>query len=407
MTLYRYKGRGEGGDLQEGTVEANNAGSAAGQLIDSGITPVEVVEAPKQRSGPASIVGRFAFRPKVKLDDLILFCHQMHTLTKAGIPMIRALNGMAETTDNKTLSRALGGLVSDLEGGRSLSEALNRQTRIFPLLLCSMVQVGEESGSLDEAFIQVSRYLEREKETIQSIKQALRYPVFVLIAISVAIIVISLFVIPAFEKVFRGMGADLPWATRAILAVSDFMVNYWPHLAVLLAMVLWGGRYMLGTEAGRFLWDRFKLRIPLVGDIILRSTLARFSRAFSMGYGAGVPMLQCLRVTARAVDNKFVGSKVDEMRDRIQRGDSMTRSAASTGMFTPLVLQMLSVGEETGSVDDMLVDVAEFYEREIEYQLKTLAGSIEPILIIAIGGIVLVLALGVFLPMWDLATAAR
>lgn len=407
MPHFHYKARSAGGESLEGDLEALSAEAVASQLLERGITPVQITAVRVRADLLGALREKLAGGPRVRLDDLILFCRQMYTLTKAGVPIIRALKGLTEQAQRPALARALGAVIEDLEAGRDLSVALGRRPRDFPFLLSSMVRVGENTGRLDETFLHMARDLELERETVNRVKAALRYPAFVMAAIAVAIAVVSLFVIPAFEKVFRGFGAELPWATRVLIAVSGFSVTYWPYILAALVLTVAGIRRYLGTERGRFRWDGLKLRLPLVGSIILRSTLTRFARAFATSYGAGVPLVQALNITARAVDNLFVGSRIDQMRDGIERGDTLTRSAAAVELFPPLVLQMLAVGEETGAVDTMLQDVAEFYEREVDYDLKNLTSTIEPILIVAIGIMVLILALGVFLPMWDLASVAR
>ncbi|PLX83705.1 MAG: MSHA biogenesis protein MshG [Desulfuromonas sp.] len=407
MPYYRYKARDQAGSLNEGQLEASSADALASQLQASQMVPVSIVEIAGKSALPLSQRFRLNRRQKVGLDDLILFCRQMYTLTKAGVPMVRALSGLVETARNESLGTALAKVIDDLEAGMELSGAFAAHPKVFPPLLCRMVQVGEGTGKLDDVFLQLSNYFEREKETINRVKSALRYPTFVIIAILFAILFISLFVIPAFAKVFASAGAELPIATRMILGVSNFMLTYWPLVFGVLLSSFFGLRQAVKTERGGYLWDRYKLKIPLVGDIVLRSTLVRFSRGFIMGYSAGVPLTQALGFTARAVDNAFVGEKIEEIRNGVERGDTLTRSATQTGMFTPLVLQMLAVGEETGAVDKMLEDVAAFYEREVDYDLKSLSSSIEPIMIVIIGGMVLVLALGVFLPMWNLGNITR
>ena len=407
MANFHYKARSAQGKLVEGTVEAPSAEAVASQLLDGAMTPVTIREA--ARGMDLGVLFREKLRRGggVELDDLILFCRQMYTLTKAGVPIIRALKGLVETARKPQMGRTLKAVCDDLEAGRDLSGALARHPKVFPLLLTSMVQVGESTGRLDETFLQVANYLTLEKDTIDRVKQAMRYPTFVVVAISIAIAILSLFVIPTFERVFKGFGAELPLPTKIILGLSRFSVTYWPHILLVLVAIFFGVRQWLKTERGRYLWDRAKLRLPVVGSIILRATLTRFARAFSMGFSAGVPLVQALSFTARAVDNVYVGERLEQMRHSIERGDTLTRSARATEMFTPLVLQMLAVGEETGAVDQMLLEVAEFYEREVDYDLKNITSAIEPILIVFIGGMVLVLALGVFLPMWNLSQVAR
>jgi len=292
-----------------------------------------------------------------------------------------------------------------LESGRDLASSLGRHPEIFPTLFISMVRVGEETGRLDESFMRITSYLVLEKETRQRIKAAIRYPVFVIVAIGIAMAVINIFVIPTFAELFAKSNVPLPWQTRLLMTVSGFFVDWWPILLAGLVGGAIGFRSYINTENGRYWWDKNKLRIPIIGSIIHRATLGRFARAFSMALTSGVPLVQAMTVVARSVDNEYVGEHILNMRNGIERGESLTRTATITNQFTPLVLQMLSVGEETGEVDNLLVEVADFYEREVDYDIKNLSSSIEPVLIVAIGIMVLILALGVFLPMWDLSTA--
>ena len=407
MPYFDYRARSAGGELVEGRMEAPSVDAAANQLLEGGVTPVQIAEGKAEIRWLQQLQERFSGGGSVELDDLILFCRQMHTLVKAGVPIVRALRGLIESAKKPALGRALAEVLEDLESGRELSAGLNRHPKVFPLLFVSTIQIGEGTGRLDEAFLALSRYLMREKETRDQVKAAMRYPTFVVVAISIAIAILSLFVIPTFQKVFKGFHMQLPLPTRIILAISNFSVTYWPYLLVAGILAFFLIRRYLQTEKGRFKWDRAKLRLPIVGSILLRATLSRLARSFSMSFSAGVPLLQALGITARAVDNSYIESKLQQMGNGIERGDTLTNTAAGTEIFTPLVLQMLAVGEETGAIDTMLNDVAEFYEREVDYDLKNLTSAIEPILIVAIGGMVLVLALGVFLPMWNLTQIAH
>ncbi len=407
MPLFSYKVRDVDGNLQEGTVEAFSADALASQFQASNAIPINISEVAETTGMGVSSIFHLKRKKKVTLDDMILFCRQMYTLNSSGVPLVRAIQGLVDTSRNRTLGEALAEVVNDLESGSELSAAFGRHPSVFPPLLCRMVQVGEAAGSLDTVFMQLSVYFENEKDTINRIKSALRYPGFVVVAIIIAIIFISLFVIPAFEKVFASAGAVLPLPTRILMGISAFMQDYWYVLLGVCVLLVALIRHALKTVRGRYLWDKHKLKIPIVGDIILRSTLIRFSRGFNMSYVAGIPLSQALGFTARAVSNSFVGEKIEKIRNGIERGDTLTRSATQTEIFTPLVLQMLAVGEESGSIDTMLEDVAQFYEREVDYDLKNLSSAIEPVLIVIIGAMVLVLALGVFLPMWNLASIAR
>ncbi|MDP3905152.1 MAG: type II secretion system F family protein, partial [Methylococcaceae bacterium] len=328
----------------------------------------------------------------------------MHSLSKAGVPLIRALRSLSESTRNPALANAIKDIAKRLESGSSLSQAMNQHQKVFSPLFINIVHVGETSGGLDQAFLQIANYLEREKETQSRIKAALRYPSMVIIAISIAMIVINIYVIPAFKGVFDKMHAELPWQTRLLMAISEFTVNYWPYLLggllVLSAIVI---KY-INTREGRLQWDWLMLRIPGVGSIVERSTMERFARSFAMSLSAGVPLIQGITIVSAAIGNSYIASKLEQMRIGIEKGDSISRMARSTQLFPPLVVQMLMVGEETGNISDMLLEVADFYETEVDAELKNIASVIEPILIVIIGIMVLILALGIFLPMWDLST---
>lgn len=409
MPSFYYTGRSSQGQPVEGELNGDSAETIASLLSGKGITPLKiniVTEAAVQTDIFKSFNDKFN-KKKPTLDELILFSRQMYTLLRAGVPIIRAMTGLAESIRNIYFQEILFIMIKDLEEGHQLSSTMAKYTDVFSSLMISMVQIGENTGRLDSVFLQLSEYLDREKTTREQVKSALRYPSFVIIAISVAMIIINMFVIPTFAKVFEGLNAELPLPTRVLLGISNFSVEYWWVLTGLAIIAFVSFRYYIRTEKGSFNWDRFITRVPIMGSIILRATLSRFARAFSMTQRAGVPLIQGLVVVSRAVDNNFIEHHIASMRTGIERGDSLTRTAQNTEMFTPLVIQMLSVGEETGAVDEMLDQVADFYDREVDYDLKNLTSAIEPILIIAIGAMVLVLALGVFLPMWDLIGAAK
>jgi len=414
MASFSYQGRARNGDSISGIIDANNIQAAASQLNTDGITPIKIDAAGENTATGQTksfdivnaIKEKFT-RKKPSLDDLILFSRQMYTLMRAGVPIIRAITGLADTSRNIVLAETLRKVIAELESGHNLSAAMSHYPEVFNSLFVSMVGIGENTGNTDEVFLQLSAYMEREKVTRDQVKAAMRYPTFVIVAISVAMVIINMWVIPTFAKVFASLNAELPLPTQFLLGISGFMVSYWWLLLGILFGCVYGFKHYINTDAGRMVWDKRKTRFPLMGSILLRATLSRFSRAFAMTQRAGVPLIQGLMVVARAVDNAFIGHNIQEMRNGIERGDTLTRTANATNMFTPLVLQMLAVGEETGAVDEMLDQVADFYDREVDYDLKNLTSAIEPILIVFIGAMVLVLALGVFLPMWDLIGAAK
>ncbi len=402
MPLFAYKGRNARGSLIQGEIDAGTIDSVASQLFNIGVTPIDIMEQEAASDTDISLAN-YLNRKAPSLDDLILFSRQMYTLMKAGVPMIKSITGLIQSSRNFKIIEALKDIMANLESGRDLSSSLARHPGIFAPLYISMVKVGEETGRLEESFLRISEYLAREKDTRERIKAALRYPTFVIVAIAIAIAIINIFVIPAFSGLFAKAGVELPWQTRLLMTTSDFFVEWWPALLAVIIVSIVGSRLYVKTEVGRYKWDHYKLKIPIIGDIIYRATLARFARSFAMGLKSGVPLIQAMTVVSRSVDNEYISDRILGMRNGVERGESLTRTASLTKMFPPLVLQMLSVGEETGQVDTMMEEVAEYYDREVDYDIKNLSSSIEPVLIVAIGIMVLILALGVFLPMWDLA----
>jgi MSHA biogenesis protein MshG len=405
MTNYAWEGRNSRGELMSGEVEADQPDAVAEQLMKLDITPIRI-ESQRGQTTPSVNLREQLGLDKPQLNDIVLFSRQMHTLTKAGVPLIQGLRNVANSTRNKRLVSAIGDIVEALESGRSLSAGLARNTDVFPAMYVSIIQVGETSGALEEAFAQMATYLELEREFRKKLKQALRYPVMVIVAMAIAMAILMVFVVPVFAGFFERYDAELPLPTQIIMAVSAFSVEYWWMILIGLFVAFMVTRAWVRTERGRYLWDRGKLRLPVIGKILFQGTMARFARSFSMTYKSGVPLIQGLTLVSRAVENSFIGQAVRDMRTGIERGESISRTAQATGLFSPLVLQMISVGEETGDVDGMLIETAEYYEREVEYDLGKLSEYIEPILLVFLAVLVLIMALGVFLPMWDIGRAA-
>ncbi|MEX0958099.1 MAG: type II secretion system F family protein [Burkholderiales bacterium] len=406
MNYFAYKGRTSDGQLVEGVVEAADSAAVATQLFSTGITPVEIDATDRpEENGAESLLARLS-RPKVELADLLLFSRQMHALLKAGVPIMRALAGLQDSTANPTFRKTLQGVRESLDSGRPLSTSLQRQKGVFSPFYVAMVYVGETTGMLEQIFLRLFHHLEFQDFMRTQVRSALRYPSFVMATMVAALVVVNLFVIPAFAQVYAGFDTELPLLTRALIAFSEFMVAGWWLLGLGIIGAWFGFRAWTRTQAGRYTWDRFKLRIPIAGKIVLKATLARFARSFALSMRSGVPVMQGLSLVAQTVDNAYVSGQIDRMREGVERGESILRTAGNTGVFTPVVLQMIMVGEESGALDDMLQEIAEMYQREVEYELKTLGAQVEPVLIVALGVLVLILALGVFLPIWDLGGAA-
>ncbi len=406
MPSYTYRGRDGGGQEVRGKLDAPSRDDAARSLMGMGVTPLEIAEATAAAAG-FEIRLQGLFEEKPKHEDILLFFRQLHSLLKAGVPIMRALTGLQESAINPGMKKVLQDLRESLDSGRELSAAMARHPKVFTAFSINMVRVGEMTGMLEEIFLRLFHHMEFERFMRDQVKSALRYPSFVIAAMAVALVVINIWVIPAFAKVFAGFGSELPLMTRVLIGFSDFMVANWAYLLLALVGAVFGFRSWVGTRRGRYDWDRIKLKIPIAGKIVLKATLARFARSFALASRSGVPVIQALSNVAQTVDNAFVADRIERMRDGVERGESVLRTSIAAGIFTPVVIQMIAVGEEAGSLDDMLQEIADMYQREVEYELKTLSQQIEPILIVFLGIMVLILALGIFLPMWDLGSAVK
>lgn len=398
MPIFEYKGRTDDGMMVSGVQEAADLDALGAALILSKITPIEI----KQKAAGAVAIN--LFEEKVTSLDVMLFSKQMYTLLKAGIPIMRALAGIQSSVGNAKLAQVVGQLRVSLDAGRELSMAMTEHPKVFDNFYISMIRVGEGTGNLDNIFLRLAQHIEFERFMRGQIKSALQYPTFVLTAMAIAIVVINVMVIPQFEKVFASMHADLPFITKLLIAFSSFMRNYWFVLIAMIVGAVWMFKSYVSTAAGRSQWDRYKMRIPIAGKIIFKGTMARFARSFALSTRSGLPILSALRLVSQTVENDYLAAKILSMSAGIERGETILRTATQTGVFNPLVLQMIAVGEESGSLDDLMQEIADMYQADVEYDVKTLGAQIEPVLIIFLGALVLVLALGVFLPIWDMSS---
>ncbi len=407
MPNYAYRGRDAGGNEVSGQQEGASPAGVADWLAGRGITPLSIDPATAAvKAAAGGSVQIQWFKPKVLHMDVMLFTRQIHSLLKAGVPIMRALAGLQESSSNPAMKEVLQQIRESLDSGRELSVSMARHPKVFTPFYLSMVRVGEMTGRLEEIFIRLFEHMEFERFMRGQVKSALRYPSFVVTAMGIALVVVNIFVIPAFAQVFKGFGAQLPLMTRILLGFSGFMVAWWPVMLGGAAAAAFAFTSYTATVAGRYWWDKTKLGFPIAGKIVRKATLARFAGSFALAMKSGVPIIQALTNVALTVDNAYIAKKVEGMREGVERGESILRTAANAAVFTPIVLQMIAVGEESGALDDMMQQVSELYQNEVEYELKTLAEQIEPILIVMLGIMVLILALGIFLPTWDLGRAA-
>ncbi|RZU98607.1 type II secretion system F family protein [Spiribacter vilamensis] len=407
MPRFSYRARTTNGQLIRGEVDADNQRTAAEYVFNLGATPLALEEEAEESFGADMDVGKlFAkyFGRPVPLNELIIFSRHFRSLLHAGVPVTRALRGLGENANHQKLGSALYEIANSLEGGSALANSMDQHRDVFPPLFIHMIRVGEESGQLETALARMAENLEQERVTRDRVKSALRYPTFVLIAIAAAFVVVNIFVIPTFAQLFESMDAELPVTTQLLLGLSNFTRNNGTILLGGTIAVVFGIRTYLRTPAGKFQWDAAKLKLPIVGQVLNRALLARFARTFAMALRAGVPLLTAIDSVADATDNDYVSGGIRSLRTGIERGESLHSVCQKSGLFTPMILQMLAVGEETGQLADLMDQVADFYESEVESDLKRLPSYIEPIMIGFIGLLVAVLAVGIFMPIWQMSS---
>jgi MSHA biogenesis protein MshG len=402
MTVYSYTGRSTRGDLVSGTMEGDTRESVAGRLRTNGVAPIDIAAAVGVNDFSFAALEKRLGLGKPSTADLVLFSRQLYTITKSGLPLLRGLRGLATSTHNTVLREVLEDILLSLQAGRDLAASFGRHPTVFPPLYISIVSVGESTGTLQESFLRLSEYLAQDQDMRERVKGATRYPIIVVLVIAIAVGFITTFVIPRFAPIFRVLGDDIPLPTRIIIGLSEFVQHRWYLLIGIAASAFLLTRRYVGTVSGRYQWDSLKLRLPVFGKLTLEATLARISRSLSISLKAGMPMIQTLNVIAESAGNVYMADRVRRLREQVERGEPLSSAATTVGMFPPLVLQMMAVGEETGELSELLDEVAGFYEREVDYSLKNLSAAIEPILIGIVGGMVLVLALGIFLPLWEM-----
>jgi len=401
VSNFRYRGRSGRGDLITGRLEADSVDAVAARLLNLGITPLEIAPDAGQAVSLQELMHKLgAGRPSTA--DLVLFARQMYSITKAGLPLLRGLRGLAQSTHNVLLRDALHDVLQSLESGRDFATSLARHPTIFSPLFISMVRVGESTGTLDNSFLRLCEYLAQDQDVQDRVKSAIRYPLIVVGVIAIAVAVITVFVIPNFAPLFKVLGNDVPWPTRVIMGTSDFVRGHGIAIVVGAIAAVIGLRRYIGTDTGRYRWDRLKLALPVLGELLNLSVLSRVSRSLSISLEAGLPMIQALTLLSRSAGNEFLAERLIRLRDAVERGDALSRAASAAGIFPPLVVQMILVGEETGELTKLLEEVSGFYQREVDYRLRNLTAMIEPLLIVGVGAMVLILALGVFLPMWNM-----
>ena len=441
MQRFAYQTRDGSGQLAAGELDAEDSSGVAAQLRARGLTPVSIkaavasaVKATSAKPGGMSVkpgaanganakpagandivamlrhhLGMGPAKARVSEVELQLLTRELYAMMKAGVPIMRALGILTDSTSNPDLTAALQRISATLGSGVDFGSALEKETQqtgLFSPYYISIVRIGETTGRLEECLLRLSKHLQFLRATKEQLLAAIRYPAFVILAAVLAIVVINVFVIPQFEKVFRGLNAELPLLTKILLGTSKFIVTTWPLLLAATVGSVVGLRSWLATAGGTALWDEWKLKLPIAGEIIRRTCLARFCISFSVALRSGVPLTQALGIVAENVGNHQFAVSIQAMRGHVERGESVKQAAAKAGIFPTSLVQVIAVGEETGALAELLEELGTYFQSEVEYELSRLTARLEPILITVLGGVVLVLALGVFLPMWELGRAS-
>ena len=398
MPNYRYKARDKYGALFVGTFETNGKEAVAGHLDNLGYIPV-AIEEEKASVSLAELLPHFE---RITAEDLIIFSRQLATLIGAGIPFMASFTALEEQTENPKLKKVINQVRREVEGGSTFADALAKHPKVFSSLYISMVKAGETGGVLDEILNRLAVLAEHEAETRARIKAATRYPKIVLVAIFVAFGILVSFVIPKFAALYANLKAELPLPTRIMIGINHAVHRYgFLLLAAIIGSVM-GFRRYINTPSGRLWWDGFKLQVPIFGPIFKKTALSRFARVFGTLTRSGLPVLQTLEIVSETVGNVVIARIVDNVRDSARQGRGIVQPMRVSKIFPPIVVQMVAVGEESGKMEEMLMKVSEYYDRDVDYAIKNLSSSLEPVLLGVIGVVILFLALAIFLPWWNL-----
>jgi type II secretory pathway component PulF len=405
MPIFKYRVRDKFGNPVVGTIDAPNIQTAGDQLYAFGYLPISIEGVEESVSLNLSDIWR-QFQ-KVKLEEIIVFSQQLSTLYKAGLPLLSGLESITQQIKNQKFRSILEDVRKQVEGGSTLHRAMSKYPEVFSQVYVNMIRAGETSGMLGESLDRFTTLADRELRTRQRVKEATRYPKIVILSLMIAFVVLVAFVMPRFAQVFSQFKTPLPLPTQIMIGLNEIFQSYWYLVVGAIIGVPLFLRHYLKTEKGRFSWDKFKIRIPLLGPIFLKIALSRFSYTFAMLNRSGIPILQTLEITSSTVNNLILSQAVQEISRNVREGRSLADSMKETEMFTPLIIQMVSVGESSGTLDSMLTRITEYYDIEVENMMKKISTYIEPFMTLFLGMVALFLALAVFLPWWNMAKLFR
>ncbi|RKY80309.1 hypothetical protein DRQ12_01490 [candidate division KSB1 bacterium] len=398
MPNFYYRAINNFGQIVEDVLEAPNLGVVTERLDNWGLTPLQIRE---HKPIQSSFLKKLNEK-KIKSDEIVLFTKQLTTLLKAGVPLLSALEALVEQASNSKLRSIIQDIYISVESGNSFSDALDKHRDVFPKLYASSVRAGEMSGSLDEVLERMATMLTYEKETRDKIKSAMRYPIIVVCALVLAFVILILMVIPKFAAMFQQLGATLPLPTRVLIAINDLFQNYGIFIFSAVVVLFLAFKRYTKTPKGHFQWDQIKLRLPLFGPLILKNSLSRFAKMFETLNRSGLPILETLGIVAETVGNLAVGEEIRKISLGVQKGEGLARPLRRSELFPPMVVRMIAIGEQSGSLDSMLENISRHYDIEVDYAIKKMTSMIEPLLTVVIGLFVAFLAISIFMPMWNI-----
>lgn len=408
---FHYQGRDPNGNIVTGDLEAPKVEDIVSYLAQRNIVPIDITPIKQplfKTSNLFSFLATYGISlHKVEPYRIMNFCRQLALLNEAGLSIIKSINKLSLSANSGTLKTVLAQVADDIAAGTTLSNALKKHPTIFSPLIINIVDIGENTGRLNESLRHLGNYIEASIANHRRLMSAIRYPTFVLIAAVGAVLVMNFLVIPKFALMFSKFNLELPLATRLIMGSSNFMVNNKLALLISFIIVFFGIKRLLKIPGIRYFWDRYKLRIPVFGNLQRRILLSQFTWTFSLILSSGVPIIKGITLASNSTENVFFSSKLLKMRDAIEHGENLSRAAIASSLFTPITIQMIEVGEESEKLDESLAEIAKYYDAEIDYDLKRMNELVEPILLTLIGGIVLILALGIYFPLWDLIKVAK
>jgi type II secretory pathway component PulF len=405
MPIFKYRVRDKLGNPVVGTIDAPNIQTAGDQLYAFGYLPISIKGVEENVSLSLSDVLR-QFQ-KVKLEEIIVFSQQLSTLYKAGLPLLSGLESITQQVKNQKFRGILDEIRKQIEGGSTLHGAMSKYPEVFSQVYVNMIRAGETSGMLGESLDRFITLSDRELRTRQRVKEATRYPKIVILSLASAFVILVAFVIPRFAQVFTQFKTTLPLPTRVMIGINNIFQSYW-YLVILIVfgIPIFFSRY-LKTEKGRSFWDKLKMRIPVFGPLFLKIALSRFAYTFAMLNRSGIPILQTLEISSTTINNVTLSQAIEEIIRNVKEGRGLADSMKETGMFTPLIIQMVSVGESSGTIDSMLMRITEYYDIEVDNTIKKISTYVEPLLTLFLGVAVLLMALAVFLPWWNMAQLFR